>query len=59
MLIVFLPEQIDVFENQPLHVPHHVRSNTAIPRQAHRIEPELAFAIRTTNVDMGRLRALV
>ena len=48
-----------MFKNQSLHFPHDVRGNAAIPGKAHWIEPELAFTLRTTNVDEGRLYALV
>jgi len=59
MLIVFLQQEIDVFKNQSLHFPHDVRGNAAIPGKAHWIEPEFAFTLRTPNVDVGRLYALV
>jgi len=59
MLIVFLQQEIDVFEDQALHVPHDMRGNAAIPTKAHWIEPEFAFTLRTPNVDMRRLCALV
>jgi hypothetical protein len=59
MLIVFLQQEIDVFEDQSLHFPHNMRGNATIPSKAHWIEPEFAFTLRTTNVDVGRLRALV
>jgi hypothetical protein len=59
MLIVFLQQEIDVFEDQSLHFPHDMRGNATIPSKAHRIEPEFAFTLRTTNVDVGRLCALV
>ena len=59
MLIVFLQQEIDVFKDQSLHFPHDVRGNAAIPGKAHWIEPELAFTLRTANVDVGRLCALV
>jgi hypothetical protein len=59
MLIVFLQQEIDVFKDQSLHFPHDMRGNAAIPSKAHWIEPEFAFTLRTTNVDVGRLCALV
>ena len=59
MLIVFLQQEIDVFKNQSLHCPHDMRGNAAIPTKAHWIEPEFAFTLRTPNVDVGRLCALV
>ena len=48
-----------MFEDQSLHFPHDMRGNATIPSKAHRIEPEFAFTPRTTNVDVGRLCALV
>jgi hypothetical protein len=48
-----------VFEDQALHFPHDMRGNAAIPTKAHWIEPEFAFTLRTPNVDVGRLCALV
>jgi len=36
-----------------------MRGNAAIPTKAHWIEPEFAFTLRTPNVDVGRLCALV
>jgi len=59
MLMVFLQQEIDVFKDESLHFPHDMRGNAAISSEAHRIEPEFAFTCRTTNVDMGRLCALV
>jgi hypothetical protein len=59
MLIVFLQQEIDVFKDQALHFPHDLRGNAAIPTKAHWIEPEFAFTLRTPNVDVGRLCALV
>jgi len=59
MLIVFLQQEIDVFKDQPLHFPHDMRGNAAIPTKAHWIEPEFVFTLRTPNVDVGRLCALV
>jgi hypothetical protein len=59
MLIVFLQQKIDVFEDQTLHFPHDMRGNAAISSKAHWIEPEFAFTFRTPNVDVGRLCALV
>lgn len=48
-----------MFKDQSLHFPHDMRGNAAIPGKAHWIEPEFAFTLRTTNVDVGRLCALV
>jgi hypothetical protein len=48
-----------VFKDQSLHFPHDMRGNAAIPTKAHWIEPEFAFTLRTPNVDVGRLCALV
>jgi len=59
MLIVFLQQEIDVFKDQSLHFPHDMSGNAAIPSKAHWIEPEFAFTLCTTNVDMGRLCTLV
>jgi len=59
MLIVFLQQEIDVFKDKSLHFPHDMRGNAAIPTKAHWIEPEFAFTLRTPNVDVGRLCALV
>jgi len=36
-----------------------MRGNAAIPTKAHWIEPEFTFSLRTPNVDVGRLCALV
>ena len=59
MLIVFLQQEIDVFKDQSLHFPQDMRGNAAIPGKAHWIEPEFAFTLRTSNVDVGPLCALV
>ena len=59
MLIVFLQEEVDVFKDQSLHFPHDMRGDATIPTKAHWIEPEFAFTLRTANVDVGRLCALV
>ena len=48
-----------MFKDQSLHFPHDMRGNAAIPRKAHWIESEFAFTLRTPNVDVGRLCALV
>ena len=48
-----------MFKNQSLHFPHNMRGNATIPTKAHWIEPEFAFTLRTANVDVGRLCALV
>ena len=48
-----------MFKDQSLHFPHDMRGNAAIPSKAHWIEPEFAFTLRTPNVDVGRLCALV
>jgi hypothetical protein len=59
MLIVFLQQEINMFKDQSLYFPHDMRGNAAIPSKAHWIKPEFAFTLRTTNVDVGRLWALV
>ena len=48
-----------MFKDQALHFPHDMRGNAAIPTKAHWIEPEFAFTLRTPNVDVRRLYALV
>jgi len=44
-----------VFKNQTLRLPNVAGGKPTIPSQPHRLEPELAFAVRRTDVDVGRL----
>jgi hypothetical protein len=46
-------------QSQSLHFPHNMKGNAAVPTKAHWIEPEFAFTLRTPNVDVRRLYALV
>ena len=48
-----------MFVNQPFHFPHRMCRNGTISGQGDRIQPELALAICTTDVNVRRLDALV
>jgi hypothetical protein len=49
VLIVFLQQEVDVFVNQPFHVPHGVGRNATVSGQRNRVQPELALSVRTTH----------
>jgi len=57
--MIFLQQQVDVFVNQPFHFPHRMCRNGTISGQGDGIQPELALAIRTTDVNVRRFDALV
>jgi hypothetical protein len=59
VLIVFLQQEFEVFVNQTFHVPDETRWNATIPGQSDGVQPELALAVCTTNVNVRRLSALV
>jgi hypothetical protein len=59
MLIVFLQQEVDVFVNQPFHVPHGVCRNATISRHSDRVQPELALSVCAANMNVRRLGALV
>jgi len=48
-----------VFVNQPFHFPYRMWRNGTISGQSDGIQPELALAICTTDVNVRRLDALV
>jgi hypothetical protein len=59
VLIVFLQQEVNVFVNQPFHVPHGVGRNATVPGQRNRIEPELALSVCASHVNARRLGALI
>jgi hypothetical protein len=59
VLIVFLQQDVEVFVNEPFHVPHGECRNTTISGQGHGIEPELVLAVCASHVHVRRLGALV
>jgi hypothetical protein len=59
VLIVFLQQEVDVFVNQPFHVPHGVGRNATVSGQCNLVQPELALSVCTTHVNVRRPDALV
>jgi hypothetical protein len=59
VLIVFLQQKVNVFVNQPLHFPHGVGRNAAVPGQSNRVQPELALSVCAAHVNVRRLGTLV
>jgi hypothetical protein len=59
VLIIFLQQEVDVFVNQPFHFPHRMCRYGTISGQSDGIQPELALAICTTDVNVRRLDALI
>jgi hypothetical protein len=58
VLIVFLQQGVDVFVDQPFHVPHGKCRNATISCRSKRIQPKLALAVRTANMNVRRLDTL-
>ena len=48
-----------MFKDQSLDFPHNMRGNAAVSTKTHWVEPEFAFTLRTPNVDVWGLYALV
>jgi hypothetical protein len=59
VLIVFLQKEVNVFVNQPFHVPHGVCWNATVSGQSNRVQPKLALSVCAAHVDVRRLGALV
>jgi hypothetical protein len=59
VLIVFLQQEVNVFVNQPFHIPHGVCWNATVSGQSNRFKPELALTVCASHVNVRWLAALV
>jgi hypothetical protein len=53
--MVLLDQKLLVLEYQPLNLAEIMAANAAVVGEPDGIQPDFAFSIRATNVDMGRL----
>jgi hypothetical protein len=59
VLMILLQQEIEMLEDEALHLSDDVWLDAPVPRQADGIEPEFALAVGGADVDMRRLGALV
>jgi hypothetical protein len=59
MLMILLQQEIEMLEDEPLHLSDDVWLDAPVPRQADGIEPELALAVGGADVDVRRFRTLI
>jgi hypothetical protein len=52
-------QKLSVFENQALDLPEIVGRNATVLSQGYRLQPELALALRRSNVDVGGLARFI
>jgi hypothetical protein len=59
VLIVRLQKLVAVLVYEPLNLPQVVGTDTPVSSHHNRFEPELAFAVGTTNVNVRRFVSLI